>query len=143
MALTAYQLQYRQRMKRGIKQRAAADRKARAYARLLAAALADVATAADVMNRLNTLYNVDVSTQTLLAHSLMERVGAAVLTTTLGESQPGEEAVLFHQVPDGNGGQALATEAVFGEPVSIAALLKAPPVPNPTPVDEAVAVAAL
>ena len=130
-------------MKRGIKQRAPADRKVRAYARLLATALADAATAADVMNRLNTLYNVDVSTQTLLAHSLTERVGAAVLTTALGESQPGEEAVLFHQVPDGNGGRALAAEAIFGEPVSVAALLEASPFPTPTPVDEAVAMAAM
>lgn len=107
MALTAYQLQCRQRMKRGIKQRATADRKVRAYAWLLATAFADAA--AGVMNRLNALYNVDVSTQTLLVHSLTERVGAAVLTTALGESQPGEETVLFHQVPDGSGGQALAT----------------------------------
>lgn len=143
MALTAYQLQYRQRMKRGIKQRATADRKVRAYARLLATALADAATAAGVMNRLNTLYNVDVSTQTLLVHSLTEAVGAAVLTTALGESQPGEETVLFNQVPNGNSGQALATEAIFGESVTMAAFAKALPVSTPVLANEVVAVDAL
>ena len=143
MALTAYQLQYRQRMKRGIKQRATADRKVRAYARLLATSLTDAATAAGVMNRLNALYNVDVSTQTLLVHSLTEAVGAAVLTTALGESQPGEEAVLFNQVPNGNSTQALAAEAIFGESVTMVAFAKASPMPTPILVNEAVAVDAL
>lgn len=118
MALTAYQTQYKRRMKRGIQLRAAADRKARAYARLLATALAEAATAKAVMDQLNKLYDVDVSTQTLLVHSLTEKVGADMLTELLGESQPGEEAVLFNQIPDGNGGQALPTDAVFGEKVA-------------------------
>lgn len=113
--LTAYQLQFRQRMKRAISLRAVADRKARAHARLLAAALTDAATAADMMNRLNQTYNVDVSTQTLLVHTLTEKVGGQLLPDALGESQPGEEGVLFNQVPDANGGQFLPADAVFGE----------------------------
>lgn len=119
MALTAYQIQFRRRMKLVMRRRAAADRKVRAHVRLLALALTEAATAAGVMNRLNQLYNVDVSTQTLLVQAAATRVGEPVLTTMLGESQPGEEVVLFNQIPDGNGGQPLPNEAVFGESMAL------------------------
>lgn len=120
-------------MKRAIRARATADLKARGHARLLAAALADAATAATMMNRLNQIYNVDVSTQTLLVHTLTDQVGGRVLVAALGESQPGEEAVLFNQVPDGNDGQQLPPETVFGE-------LTAADVGAPVPVQEKSAV---
>ena len=106
-------------MKRAIRLRADADRKARAYARLLAAALTDAATAASMMNLLNQTYNVDVSTQTLLVKSLTDKVGPQLLTDIMANSQPGEELVIFNQVPDGNGGQLLPNDAVFGEAVAI------------------------
>ncbi|GAB3841663.1 hypothetical protein [Hymenobacter jeollabukensis] len=70
MRLSAYQTQYKRRMKRAISQRASADKKARRYAQLLADALTLAGSAAAQMNALNQLYNVDVSTQTLLVHDL-------------------------------------------------------------------------
>lgn len=102
-------------MKRAIGLRATADRRARAAARLLAAALADATRAAAVMNGMNYLYDVDVSTQTLFVHTLLGEVDAQVLQAALAESEPGEEVVLFNQVPDGNGGQPLPASSVFGE----------------------------
>lgn len=72
--LTPYQCQFRQRMKRAISLRAKADRKARSYASQLVRALLDAQTAAAMMNALNQLYNVDVSTQTLLVHDLLALV---------------------------------------------------------------------
>ncbi|WP_156176194.1 hypothetical protein [Hymenobacter terrenus] len=113
-------------MKHAIRLRATADKKARTYAHLLAAALTDAATAASVMNLLNQLYNVDVSTQTLLVHSLTDQVGPQMLTTVLAESQPGEEVVLFNQIPDGNGGQPLPNNPLFGELVTSAPILPTP-----------------
>ena len=115
MALTAYQQQFRQRMKLAMRLRAEADRKARAYARLLAAALTDAATAADTMDLLNQTYRVDVSLRTIFVKSLADRVSAKLLVEVLAESQPGEEVVLFNQVPDANGGQLLPGNPVFGE----------------------------
>lgn len=117
--LSAYQAQFQQRMKRAIRLRADADRKARAYARLLAAALTDAATAASMMNLLNQTYNVDVSTQTLLVKTLTDKVGPQLLIDITANSQPGEELVIFNQVPDGNGGQPLPNDAVFGEAVAV------------------------
>jgi hypothetical protein len=105
-------------MKKAIRHRSDADRKARAYARLLPAVLTDAATAAGIMDYLNKTYNVDVSTQTLLVHTLTGKIGAPLLTVIMAESQPSEETVLFNQVPDGNGGQPLSTEAIFGELVA-------------------------
>ncbi len=119
MPLTVYQQQFRQRMKLAIRLRSDADRKARAYARLLASALTDAATAADMMDLLNQMYKVDVSLQTIFVKSLADRVSAKLLTEVLAESQPGEEVVLFNQVPDANGGQLLPGNAVFGERAAV------------------------
>lgn len=118
MPLTAYQTQYKRRMKRAISQRVSADKKARRYAQLLTDALTLGSSAAAQMNALNQLYNVDVSTQTLLVHDLQQLVTPAQLTGTLAQSTPGEEVVLFNQIPDGNGGQPLPDNPVFGEAVS-------------------------
>jgi len=106
-------------MKQAIRLRADADRKARAYARLLAGALSDAATAAEMMNQINQVYNMNMSTQTLLVHSLTEQMGVQLLTDVLGESLAGEEAVLFNQVADGNGGQPLPADVAFGERVAV------------------------
>ena len=115
MALTAYQTQFKRRMKRAIKLRAKADQKARRYAQLLADAIGAAEDAAMQMNALNQLYNVDVSTYTLLTQALHANSGQEVLVDHLAQSTPGEEVVLFNQVPDGNGGQELPANPLFGE----------------------------
>ncbi len=118
MALTAYQTQFKRRMKRAIKLRAKADAKARRYAQLLADSIGAAEDAAAQMNALNQLYNVDVSTYTLLTQALQAGAVKGALVDELAKSTPGEEAVLFNQVPDGNGGQPLPDNALFGELVA-------------------------
>ncbi|TGD81693.1 hypothetical protein [Hymenobacter wooponensis] len=125
--LTAYQKQFRQRMKRAISLRAKADRKARSYATRLATALLDAQMAAAMMNALNQTYNVDVSTQTLLVHDLLDVVTPQRLTDTLTASTPGEELVLFNQIPDGNGGQPLPANPLFGETATTPPIINQPP----------------
>ena len=53
MAPTAYQTQFKRRMKRAIKLRAKADQKARGYTQLLADAIGAAEDAATQMNELN------------------------------------------------------------------------------------------
>ncbi|WP_375416767.1 hypothetical protein [uncultured Hymenobacter sp.] len=118
MALTPYQAQFKRRMKRAIRLRAAADRKARRYTQLLSDAIGAAEDAATQINALNQLYNVDVSTYTLLTQSLHANSGQEVLEDRLAQSAPGEEVVLFNQVPDGNGGQELPGNPLFGELVA-------------------------
>ena len=117
MALTAYQTQFKRRMKRAIRLRAKADQKARRYTKLLSDAIGAAEDAAMQMNALNLLYNVDVSTYTLLTQALHANSGQEVLEDHLAQSTPGEEEVLFNQVPDGNGGQPLPNDPLFGEVV--------------------------
>ena len=118
MALTAYQTQFKRRMKRAIRLRAKADAKARRYTQLLADAIGAAEGAATQMNELNQLYNVDVSTYTLLTQALHANSGQEVLVDHLVQSTPGEEVVIFNQVPDGNGGQELPPNPLFGELVA-------------------------
>ena len=70
------------------------------------------------MDSLNQIYNVDVSTYTLLTQALHANGGQEVLVDHLAQSTPGEEVVLFNQVPDGNGGQELPANPLFGELVT-------------------------
>ena len=118
MALTAYQTQFKRRMKRAIKLRAKADSKARRYTQLLSDAIGAAEDAATQMNALNQLYNVDVSTYTLLTQALHANDGRQLLVDHLMGSTPGEEAIIFTQRPDGNGGQALPEDPLFGELVA-------------------------
>lgn len=118
MALTAYQTQFKRRMKRAIRLRAKADQKARRYTKLLSDAIGAAEDAAMQMNALNQLYNVDVSTYTLLTQALHANSGQEVLEDHLAQSAPGEEEVIFNQVPDGNGGQPLPNDPLFGEVVA-------------------------
>ena len=118
MALTAYQTQFKRRMKRVIRLRAKADQKARRYAQLLADAIGAAEDAAMQMNELNQLYNVDVSTYTLLTQAMHANSGQEVLVDLLAQSTPGEELVIFNQVPDSNGGQELPANSLFGEVVT-------------------------
>ena len=113
--LTAYQLRFKRRMKRAISLRARADRRARRYTQLLADTIGVAEDAATQMNELNQLYNVDVSTYTLLTQAIHANSGQEVLVDHLTQSTPGEEVVLFNQVPDGNGGQPLPANSLFGE----------------------------
>jgi hypothetical protein len=83
------------------------------------------------MNALNQLYNVDVSTYTLLTKALHDGGVKGALVDELAQSTPGEELVIFNQVPDGNGGQALPDNALFGE------LVAGTPITPPAPVDVA------
>ncbi|SDY30433.1 hypothetical protein [Hymenobacter psychrophilus] len=117
MALSAYQLQFKRRMKRAIRQRARSDQKSRRYTQLLADALRLSQDAAAQLNTLNQLYNVDVSTQTLLVHDLLDVLQPEQLAGVLGQSTPGEEVQLFNLIPDGNGGQELPANPLFGEEV--------------------------
>jgi hypothetical protein len=117
MALTAYQTQFKRRMKRAIRLRAKADQKARRYTKMLSDAIGAAEDAAMQMNALNLLYNVDVSTYTLLTQALHANSGQEVLEDHLAQSTPGEEEVIFNQVPDGNGGQPLPNDPLFGEVV--------------------------
>ena len=118
MALTAYQTQFKRRMKRAIRLRAKADQKARRYTQLLADAIGAAEDAAMQMNELNQIYGVDVSTYTLLTQALHANSGQEVLEDHLAQSTPGEEAVIFNQIPDGNGGQPLPANLLFGELVA-------------------------
>ena len=118
MALTAYQTQFKRRMKRAIRLRAKADQKARRYTKLLSDAIGAAEDAAMQMNALNLLYNVDVSTYTLLTQALHANSGQEVLKDHLAQSTLGEEEVIFNQVPDGNGGQPLPNDPLFGELVT-------------------------
>ena len=127
MAFTAYQVQFKRRMKRAIRQRAKADQKVRRYTQLLSDALRLSQDAAAQLNALNQLYNVDVSTQTLLVHDLLDVLQPDQLTGLLGQSMPGEEEQLFNPIPDGNGGQPLPADPLFGEVVA------GPPIVPPTP----------
>lgn len=117
-ALTAYQQQFRQRAKKTIQRRADADRKVRAYARLLAAALGEASETADAVELLNKTYRVGVSAQTALVKVLTEVVGAELLGKVLAENPAGEESALFNQISDANRGQPLAADAKFGERVT-------------------------
>ena len=126
MALTAYQTQFKRRMKRAIRLRAKADQKARRHTQLLADAIGAAEDAAMQMNELNQLYNVDVSTYMLLTQALHANSGQEVLVDHLAQSTPGEEAVLFNQVPDGNGGQELPANPLFGEVAASAAVKPLP-----------------
>ncbi|TYZ12623.1 hypothetical protein FY528_04820 [Hymenobacter lutimineralis] len=113
--LTPYQKQYRTRMRRAIRMRATADRRARRYAQLLADSIGDAEDAATQMNELNALYGIDVSPFTLLTKALHADSGQERLVDQLAQYAPGEEVLLFNQVPDGNGGQPLPPNPIFGE----------------------------
>jgi hypothetical protein len=128
MALTAYQTQFKRRMKRAISLRAKADRKARRYTQLLADAIGAAEDAATQMNELNQLYNVDVSTYTILTQALHANSGQEVLLDHLAQSTPGEELIIYNQIPDGNGGQELPANPLFGE------VVMSPPIVAPAPV---------
>jgi hypothetical protein len=96
-------------MKRAISLRKKADSKARLYAQRLFTALQDANLAARAMNQMNQLYNVDVSTKTLLTAELTRNLDLNVLSNALAGSTPGEELVLFNLIPDNGNGSELGS----------------------------------
>ena len=107
MKLTAYQLQYKRRIKKALALRARADTRARALATRLAAALADGSTAAARIGRLNTLYNTTVSPRTTLLSGFSTAGTAAGLTSVAAASVAGTPAVVYANIANGNGGAVL------------------------------------
>ncbi len=110
-----YQKQADKRTKTALKLRARFDARVRKYATALVGALTSAADAKARLDRINLLYGVDISTETLLVHDLRTAGLAGTLTTTMSASTPGEEVQLFNAAADGNGGALLALEALFGE----------------------------
>ena len=101
-------------MKRAIRLRANADRKARRYAVLLHSAMAAGDAAALVCNELNQVYNQDISTETILVHTVLENAFQETIQNLLADSAPGEEVVLLITVPNANGGVALVANSLLG-----------------------------
>ncbi|ALW84952.1 hypothetical protein AUC43_07515 [Hymenobacter sedentarius] len=135
LSRTAYQKQADKRLKTALKLRARYDGRVRKYATALGAALAGAADAKARVDRINLLYGVDVSTETLLVHDLRAAGLPGLLSTSMAASTPGEEVQFFNAIVDGNGGVALATETLFGEVVDPAApVADAPPVVLTPPV---------
>lgn len=112
---TAYQSQADKRTKTALKLRARFDAKARKCAASLVATLTGAADAQARLDRLNLLYGVDISTETLLVHELRTAGLGATLAAALGGSTAGEEVQLFNPTANGNEGAMLNTEALFGE----------------------------
>ena len=111
MALTAYQLQYKRRMKKALALRARADRRARALTARLVAALADGGSAAAHIDRLNTLYGTAVSTRTNLLDGFSTAGTSAGLTSVAATSLDGTPAVVYMNITNSNGGAVLAGDA--------------------------------
>ncbi|MCC3152811.1 hypothetical protein Q3A66_07375 [Hymenobacter sp. BT770] len=138
---TAYQKQADKRLKTALKLRARYDGRVRKYATALGAALIGAADAKARVDRINLLYGVDVSTETLLVHDLRTAGLPGLLSTSMAASTPGEEVQLFNAMVDGNGGAVLAAETLFGEVVDVPPVVVGPPVviepapaPEPAPV---------
>ncbi|WBO86096.1 hypothetical protein [Hymenobacter yonginensis] len=127
MAKTAYQKQADKRTKDALRLRARFDARLRKSARQLLNALAGTAQAKARLDRINLLYGVDISTETLLAHDVRVAGLGGALAPLLEQSAPDEEVQLFNPTPDGNGGMSLAIEAVFGEPIMLESLPLDPP----------------
>ncbi|WP_019949018.1 hypothetical protein [Hymenobacter aerophilus] len=137
-AKTAYQKQADKRTKDALRLRARYDARARKYAGYLMAALVGADDARARLDRVNLLYGVDISTETILIHDLRTADTVGLLGGLLGQSVPGEEVQLPGPTVDGNGGLALGAELLFGEiggsvPVSPTPTLPPTPPPTPTP----------
>lgn len=132
MAKTAYQKQADKRTRDALRLRARFDGRLRKAAGQLLDALAGTAQAKARLDRINLLYGVDISTETLLAHDVRVAGLGEALAPLLAQSTPGEEVQLFNPTPNGNGGLPLPTEAVFGEPVVLEPVpIELPGIPVP------------
>ncbi|HEX8426818.1 hypothetical protein [Hymenobacter sp.] len=132
MPRSAYQKQADSRTRTALRLRARADAKVRKYAVALVAALVGAADAKARLDRINLLYGVDISLETLLVHDVRTAGLGEQLTSLLAATGPGEEVQLFNSAVNRNEGALLANEAVFGEPVAAGSV--APSTPT-TPTD--------
>ncbi|HEX8429206.1 hypothetical protein [Hymenobacter sp.] len=128
MPRSAYQKQADSRTRTALRLRARADAKVRKYAVALVAALVNAADAKARLDRINLLYGVDISTETLLAHDVRTAGLGEQLANLLAASGPGEEVQLFNPAVNRNEGALLANEAVFGEPVAAGSVPPSTPV---------------
>ena len=112
---TLFQKQADARTKTALKLRAKFDGRVRKYAAALGTALTGAADAKARVDRLNELYGVDISPETLLVHDVRTLNVGGTLAGLLAASTPGEEVQLFNPTVNGNEGGALDTEALFGE----------------------------
>ncbi|WP_246285271.1 hypothetical protein [Hymenobacter lapidiphilus] len=115
MPKSAYQKQADKRTKDAIRLRARFDGRVRKYAAQLVAALTGALNAQARLDLVNQLYGVDISTETIFVHDLRVAGLGGQLSGLLGQSEPGEEIQLFNPTVDGNGGELLPLEALFGE----------------------------
>ena len=115
---TAYQKQADKRTKDALRLRARFDGRVRRHALALLAALTGAEDARNRINRINSLYGVDISTETLMVHDVRVSALGQDLNTALNAYSPGEEVQIFSPTVNGNNGTALALEAVFGEVAS-------------------------
>lgn len=113
MALSAYQVQFKRRLKKALALRARTDRKARALTARLVATLADGELAAGHLDRINTLYGTNTSPRTDLVNGFKVAGTTAGLSTVAAASLDGTPAVVFVNISDSNGGLALAADAVL------------------------------
>ena len=72
------------------------------------------------------------STNPLLTQALHANSGQEVLMNHLAQSAPGEEVVLFNQVPDGNGEQERPLNPLSGELMGTTIIPPAPTAEAPT-----------
>lgn len=144
MPKTAYQKQADSRTRTALRLRSRADGKVRKYAAALVAALGSAADAKARLDRINLLYGVDISPETLLAHDVRTAGLGTQLSNLLAASSPGEEVQLFNPMANSNGGLVLDNEAVFGEAVLVVTpVLLAPVESKPTPAAPAINVSQL
>ncbi|MBW3127271.1 hypothetical protein [Hymenobacter profundi] len=134
MARTAYQKQADSRTRTALRLRSRADGKVRKYAAALVAALVSAADAKACLDRVNLLYGVDISPETLLVHDVRTAGLGTQLSNLLAASSPGEEVQLFNPTANGNSGLVLDNELVFGETVLALPSVPVDPVESaPTP----------
>ena len=107
MALTAYQGQFKRRMKKALRLRERTDKQARALATRLADALTRGESVTYRLAVLNALYGTSVSDRTDLQEAYRVAGTAAGLLAATAASGAGVPLVVFADVADANGGAKL------------------------------------
>ena len=110
MALTAYQGQYKRRMKKALRLRALTDKQARALALRLANVLLRGEMVTYLVAQLNAVYRTSVSDRTDLQDAFKAANTATGLLAVTAASVAGAPVVTFVDVADANGGAALPAD---------------------------------
>jgi len=118
MATTAYQEQGKRRTRKALALRASADKRARRLALRLIVALTDAETAKRRLERVNVLYGTSYAPETMLVEDMRTADLSGKLGIYAGGSLEGAPAQVAAPIADGNGGNLLALEALFGETAS-------------------------